>query len=166
MAFCPAAQVPPMIRHGPRSARKAPPGGDRGAQRFWSKVNVGKPNDCWTWKASTTTGGYGQFLVEGRLVHAHRVAYTLTVGPIPEGLELDHLCRNRRCVNPTHLEPVTRQENIRRGEGLAGINARKTHCPRGHALSGDNLYKYQPKDRPGPRRRCKVCHRAQRLGQL
>jgi hypothetical protein len=86
----------------------------------------------------------------------HRYAYEALVGPIPDGKQIDHLCRNRACCNPEHLEPVTIQENIRRGEGPQAINARKTHCIRGHALSGDNLY-LVPKS---GRRNCVICRQA------
>ena len=70
---------------------------------------------------------------------AHRYAYEELVGPIPEGLQLDHLCRNRSCVNPDHLEPVTCRENLRRGETLNAANLAKTHCPAGHPYAGENL---------------------------
>lgn len=91
--------------------------------------------------------------VNGRRQPAHRVAYELFVGPIPEGLTLDHLCRVRHCVNPLHLEPVTRGENTRRNDSAPSQNARKTHCIRGHALIPENLYprKYG--------RQCKLCVR-------
>lgn len=85
---------------------------------------------------------------------AHRFSYEILVGPIPEGMELDHLCKNRRCVNPAHLEPVTHHENLIRGNGFTGINARKTHCSRGHELSQDNILN---RSRGG--RECKTCHR-------
>lgn len=71
-------------------------------------------SDCWLWTGYVAAGGYGEFHLAGRTRKAHRVAYELLVGPVPEGLDLDHLCRVRRCVNPEHLEPVTRQENLRR----------------------------------------------------
>ena len=112
-------------------------------QRFLSKVEKVE-SGCWQWKASAGPTGYGHFSMrhpnggwEMRI--AHRVSYELFVGPIPEGLELDHLCKNRGCVNPTHLEPVTRKENCRRGGGPTGDRARQTHCKRGHLLEGDNL---------------------------
>lgn len=105
------------------------------AERLWEKVD--KTGDCWLWTRSLTIGNrYGGLSVDGRMRPAHRVAYELTVGPIPDGLELDHLCRNTRCVRPAHLEPVTHRENMRRGQGWAGQNARKSTCARhGIALS-------------------------------
>jgi hypothetical protein len=122
--------------------------------RFWAKVNV--TPDCWEWTAALNVkeDGYGSFGGNGQIVLAHRFSYVLLVGPIPEGLTLDHLCRNRRCVNPDHLEPVTLRENILRGEGLTAKNARKTHCPSGHPYSGENLYVSPKGDR-----RCRSCRR-------
>lgn len=108
-----------------------------GNARFWNKVE--KTTDgCWLWTASGVKGGYGRYTVGGERVLAHRFAYELLVGPIPKGLTLDHLCRNRACVNPRHLEPVTHAENVKRGESGAWLRA-KTHCPKGHPYSGDNL---------------------------
>lgn len=101
--------------------------------RFWAKVNRGGDDACWLWKGATDgTGRYGSFSVNGKLERAHRVAYELLVGPVPEDLVLDHLCKVTLCVNPRHLEPVTQYENIMRGDSLQAQNARKTHCPRGH----------------------------------
>lgn len=110
------------------------------AVRFWAKVKIAD-NGCWEWQAQINQDGYGMFARghQRGLVSAHRWAYGNTVGPVPQGLELDHLCRNRRCVNPLHLEPVTKADNQRRGLSPWGINSRKTHCKRGHPLSGDNL---------------------------
>jgi len=106
--------------------------------KFWSHV-IPEPNSgCWLWDGSLRDG-YGLFRVEsyGRVTNAHRVAYQLCVGPIPEGLILDHLCRMRQCVNPAHLEPVTNSENIARGE--TGItNRSKTRCPAGHPYTTVN----------------------------
>src|SRR4051812_32733455 len=95
---------------------------------------------CWEWQMSKTPGAYGQVWHEGRMQVAHRVYYKVCVGPIPEGLVLDHLCRNPGCVNPDHLEPVTQRVNVMRGDAVTRINATKTHCVHGHELSGDNLY--------------------------
>jgi len=102
---------------------------------FWD--NVDKSFECWTWKG-TTLNGYGTFYDGKKSVFAHRQSYELIKGNIPDGLQLDHLCRNRLCVNPEHLEPVTCKENINRGN--TGDNQRdKTHCPQGHPYSGENL---------------------------
>lgn len=107
-------------------------------ERFWSKVE--KSAGCWRWLASVDSKGYGQFMLNGSPKRAHRVSYELVHGAIPLGLQLDHLCRNIECVNPTHLEPVTHRINQLRGIGPVAINAAKTHCVRGHELTGDNLY--------------------------
>jgi hypothetical protein len=116
------------------------------ADRFWEKVRQGHaPDECWPWTAGTSgsRAAYGvlAFKVKGRTIHkyAHRIAYELEIGPIPEGLEIDHLCRNPICVNPAHLEPVTHRENVLRGEATSAQNARKAHCIRGHLLSGANV---------------------------
>lgn len=125
------------------------------AERFWAKVDTSAgPDACWLW-TSHTRNGYGQFKLDRRQTPAHRWAYEAMIGPIPKGLQLDHLCRVRNCVNPKHLEPVTHQENIRRG--MAGAHwAAKTHCPQGHPYSGENLYVT-----PGEKRRrmCRECMR-------
>jgi hypothetical protein len=124
-------------------------------ERFWAKVDAS--GDCWEWTAGRTTMGYGAFKYKHYSL-AHRFAYELLVGPIAGNLVLDHLCRNRICVNPDHLEPVTLEENIRRGVAgkVAGAKERaKTHCPRGHEYSETNTY-VVPKT---GHRRCKTCHR-------
>lgn len=126
-------------------------------KRFWAKVKIGKLDECWEWTSDIIRCGYGRFEIKKNnkftTVMAHRLAYELLISPIPHGLVIDHLCRNRRCVNPFHLEVVTFKENIRRGEGSAGINARKTHCKYGHPLSGENLY-ITPSN---GKRQCKIC---------
>ena len=112
-------------------------------ERFWAKVRLGplwNGTPCWVWTA-TITDGYGQIRVggrkRGRTLKAYRFAYEALVGPIPEGLESDHLCRNRPCVNPGHLEMVTHQENCRRGQ-VGWQNRQKTHCPQGHPYGKPN----------------------------
>lgn len=104
------------------------------AERFWSKVRVDLYTGCWEWTAARHERGYGAFYVgpTRRRVFAHRVAYELSVGPIPEGLSLDHLCRNTGCVRPDHLEPVPHRENVVRGVSPVAENAAKTRCPKGH----------------------------------
>lgn len=111
-----------------------------------------EPNTgCWLWLGAIGDKGYGSFTVSGRSRGAHRVMYQLSVGPIPEGLVIDHLCRTRCCVNPQHMEPVMSRENSIRGIGWAGTNSRKTHCPKGH----DDLGSIGRKKG----RECRECHR-------
>lgn len=120
-------------------------------ERFWAKVE--KTETCWLWTGATSSWGYGNFYVDGKYLKAHRWAYENFVGPIPEGLDLDHLCRVRHCVRPTHLEPATRRENLKRGEVPWGAwQLARTHCPQGHPYSGENLYTY-----PDGRRACRTC---------
>jgi len=123
-------------------------------ERFTDKVRLA-PSGCWEWIASLIGGGYGQYKVEGRPVYAHRFAYEALVGPIPDGLELDHLCRNRACVNPDHLEAVSHRTNTLRGVSLPAQRAAKTHCPAGHPYAGTNL----ALSRRGERL-CRACRRA------
>lgn len=125
------------------------------AERLWSKVK--KTEGCWTWTASIGSGGYGQMRLGTKTVRAHRLAYELVVGPIPEGLVIDHLCRNRACVRPDHLEPVTARENTLRGETLAAANVLKTHCAKGHEYTEANTVK-----QGDGKRRCRECRTNQR----
>ncbi len=125
-------------------------------ERFRAKVAIRGADECWEWLASVTNGGYGRYRLPGRHVTAHRFGYERAMGAIPEGLDLDHLCRNRRCVNPRHLEPVSERENTLRGESFAAVNARKTHCHRGHPLSGDNVYVWHRM------RACRTCSKVNR----
>lgn len=113
--------------------------------RFWSKVSGGDFTECWEWTGYSTRG-YGRFNVGGASRLAHRIAYELMVAPVPEGLDLDHLCRNRACVNPYHLDPVTRRVNLRRSPRV-----QVTHCPAGHPYAGKNLLLDDGK------RKCRTC---------
>ena len=123
------------------------------AERFWEKVD--KTDTCWLWTAYRCPLGYGRINVTSGAAPqlAHRIAYELCVGPIPDGLELDHLCRVPSCVNPAHLEPVTRRENVLRGIAPAAQYARRTHCAKGHPFDDENTGWH------GGGRRCKTCHR-------
>lgn len=128
------------------------------AERFWPKVD--KSGECWLWMPALRPDGYGYFHLDGRMQLAHRVSYALSVGPIPEGLQIDHLCRVRACVRPDHLEAVTQAENIRRGVGGEVNAARqqaKTHCPSGHEYDEENIYNHEGTGRPN--RACKECRR-------
>ena len=112
---------------------------------------------CWLWTASLRLNGYGQMQWDGKNHGAHRLVYELLVGPIPPGLEVDHLCRVRSCVNPDHMEPVTHQENSARG--LRGrLSTPKTHCPRNHPYSRENLYVHPTSGAPV----CRACKKARR----
>lgn len=129
------------------------------APRLWAQVE--RTDSCWLWTGYRTWNGYGWMSVNNRAVAVHRIAYELLVGPIPAGLDLDHVrdrgCTNRNCVNPAHLEPVTRSENLRRGRGVEVLRARAakiTHCPRGHAYA-EHAYVT-----PSGGRTCKICQRA------
>lgn len=128
-------------------------------RRFWAKVVI-DPSGCLLWTASAFSAGYGQFKHGGRTLAAHRFAYTALVGPVPDGLVLDHLCRNKRCAAPDHLEPVTDRVNILRGEAPPAINAAKTACMRGHLLDEANTYIV----RPG-KRLCRACERARKIAE-
>lgn len=123
--------------------------------RFWQKVSKGQPSECWIWTAAQSGDGYGRFYAGGRLHNAHRVSVLLAGQDIPDGMVVDHLCRNRLCVNPSHLRVVTNEDNLKAEGSLAAarIASEKTHCKRGHALNGDNL-RISSKGR----RRCLACH--------
>jgi hypothetical protein len=118
---------------------------------------VVKTDGCWKWTGAHNIGGYGYLVrrdIQASAIHAHRFVYGCLVAPIPSDMDLDHLCRNRWCVNPAHMQPVTRRENILRGISPCANNARKTTCPRGHPYN--RVYVYN--GRLG--RRCSICDNA------
>lgn len=118
------------------------------------RCDIDPTTGCWRWRSPLTAAGYGQIGVKWKKYYVHRLAYELAVGPIPEGYEIDHLCRVRACMNPEHLEAVTPYENNMRSDSLAARRARMTHCPRGHEFTPDNIY-----SRPDRKnsRMCRTC---------
>lgn len=132
-------------------------------ERFLSRINKksgifghdGKyKTECWEWTGCLDDKGYGRITINNKSVFAHRFSYQYFVGYLQR--DLDHLCRNRKCVRPDHLEPCSKIENVMRGESFSAINARKTHCLNGHLLSGDNLYFFgKNKNKRGCRQCCR-----------
>ncbi len=122
--------------------------------QFWSKVDAS--GDCWEWTKGKNHDGYGLFFLGGQRHRAHRFSWEVLVDDIPEGFQPDHMCRNRGCVNPDHLELVTSKVNTLRGEGVTAKNARKTHCKNGHEFTPENTYS-RPRKQGG--RDCKQCLR-------
>lgn len=119
------------------------------SKRFSEKV--AKTNQCWNWNGFIGRNGYGTIQINKKPVLVHRLSYELYIGKIKRGLQIDHLCRNRRCVNPKHLEPVTAKINVLRGIGLAAINSRKSECKRGHKFNSKNTRLYNGQ------RICRIC---------
>jgi hypothetical protein len=122
--------------------------------RFWAKVD--KLGNCWMWRGYRSKQGYGRVTVAQKNIYAHRFAYQLLVGSIPDGLVVDHLCLNPGCVNPGHMELVSNSVNVLRGFSPTADNARVTHCPRGHPLAGDNLVEHNG------HRKCRICKNERR----
>lgn len=128
---------------------------------------VCRTDDCWVWTGTISMNGYGMLGVGGRKgkkLYAHRVSYNLFVGEVPEGLDLDHLCRNRRCVNPDHLEPVTRGENTRRGDLPKILKQRakdRTHCMNGHIFNDSNT-----RLRKSGGKICRTCEKIARYSRV
>lgn len=118
-------------------------------KRFMDKIEENLLSGCWEWQSNRDMQGYGRFCFNGEKWRAHRMSYKIFKGELIEGLVIDHLCRNKRCVNPDHLEQVTNKENILRGESPMAKLARRTHCSKGHLLT----------QRSGNRRHCKICNK-------
>lgn len=140
------------LRHWKRWRRYGDPAGG-GPMRIADPMTrllsrIQKTEDCWLWLGQVNNKGYGLFSLDGTKIGAHSASYRLHVGPVPDGLELDHLCRNPLCVRPSHLEPVTHAENQRR------MGDARSHCIHGHPYTSDNTYRT-----PDGRKRCRACAR-------
>lgn len=128
-------------------------GGETPLERFFGKFTV-LENGCWLWNGGKDKNGYGKYSVGWVGLMAHCFAYDALRGDIPEGMTCDHLCKNEGCVNPWHLELVTMRINLLRGDTFQARNAAKTHCPKGHPYSGENLF-----TRKDGSRCCRICMR-------
>lgn len=122
--------------------------------RWFERHVTESPDGCWIWHGARTRNGYGQVTFNGRLAMAHRALYEYMVATVPAGLDLDHLCRVRACVNPYHLDPVTRAVNLRRGDTRRTHNSSRTHCPQGHPYDDANT-----RIGVAGRRHCRTCDR-------
>ncbi len=125
---------------------------DKEFERLSRKFTVG--DGCWEWTAAKTTAGYAELMVGSRMWYGHRLLHEMFIGPIPAGYEVDHLCRNRGCVRPDHLEAVPPHINNARSDSFSAVHARKSHCPQGHPYDEANTRMYRGS------RRCRACSRA------
>lgn len=130
---------------------------ERLRKRILSHSRKNTRTKCWDWLGYVEADGYSRMIVNGKRLPVHRVSYRVFCGPL-DNRHIDHLCRNRRCVNPKHLELVSPRENILRGVSPSAINAAKTHCKRGHAYTPKNTYELKQRKRG---RLCRICHRQQ-----
>lgn len=136
-------------------------------RQIQDKISPEPNSGCWLWTGHHNSAGYGHIHYIGKVRRAHRVVYGLLKGELSKDLQIDHLCRNRACVNPDHLEEVTRRENIKRGS-CGEANKKKTHCKHGHPLSGYNLMLIKRKDPNGisgedhVQRSCRTCFKISR----
>lgn len=128
------------------------------AERFFGHVMPITESGCWIWMGSTSPKGYGKFNIPDRTTMVHRLSYEHFKGSIPQGVSIDHVCRVRCCVNPDHLHLCSNQENVLSGYGVTAVNARKTHCPKGHAYTKENTRYYEG-------RNCRECHRIKRRAE-
>lgn len=130
-------------------------------RRAWKKITPCPMSGCWLWIGKWQHQGYGIACLPNRASQvAHRWVYRMLVGEVPAGLDLDHLCRVRCCVNPAHIEPVSHRENILRGDTFGARNVTLTHCPSGHEYAGDNLLLCAD-----GARKCRACHRERELAR-
>ena len=132
--------------------KRYPPISQRDISRFWRKVEKTGPNGCWTWLGYHDKAGYCPFLWGGKLSYAHIFSFLLHKGPIPEGCEVDHKCRNRGCPNPDHHRPLTHRANVLAGNTTPARHAAQTHCLRGHEFTPENTYL-----NPRGERQCRQC---------
>lgn len=121
--------------------------------RLLHRIQIDQATGCWNWMGGNNGRGYGVIGLNHRSWYVHRISHLLFIGPIPDGFEVDHLCKNRGCCNPFHLEAVPQSVNNARSASCCALNALKTHCKRGHLLDGENLY------RTAAGRSCKRCHK-------
>lgn len=127
---------------------------DQVLEDLWDKIKVNE-NGCWIVQTRSLDRGYARLRLDGKFQRVHRFTYEVNKGKIPSGLQIDHLCKNRTCCNPEHLEAVTQKENLLRSDGVNTRNSKKTHCPKGHEYTPDNIYIQKTKYSLG--RRCKTC---------
>lgn len=130
-------------------------------ERWAAKVDFRGAGGCWVWTASLTANGYGYFAPDHGPAYkgtriAHRFAFEHFIGPVRDGLVLDHLCRNRACVNPDHLDPVSQRENLMRGDTIPAKRAAQTHCKHGHEFTADNIYRHPTRGT----RHCRACQKS------